>query len=119
MKFGFDLDGTLDREEVAEMARALYNAGHEIHVLTVGRLGPRYESTRELKELKLAHLKVPYSFLHLVEGDNFSEAGYAKAQIINREGIVTMIDDSSTMCHKMAEYTTAAVMHLYDGEMGR
>lgn len=114
MKFGFDLDGTLDRPEIAEMARALFRAGHEIHVITVGRLGPRAWGTIELKKLRLESLGVPYTKVHIVEGDTYTEAGQAKAAVINREDIVTMIDDSTTMSKEMARGTGASIMFLRD-----
>lgn len=34
MKVGFDLDGTLDRPSVRDLALALIAAGHEVHIIT-------------------------------------------------------------------------------------
>lgn len=34
MKIGFDLDGVLDRPVIAEMAKALAIAGHDVHCIT-------------------------------------------------------------------------------------
>ena len=116
MKFGFDLDGTLDHPAVVALANALCNdieAGHEVHVITVGRLNcAGYETTREAKIEKLNRLGVSYHYLVLVGGDTFEEAGRRKAEYIQDHELDLMIDDSSTFVKEIALGTDVPVLHL-------
>jgi hypothetical protein len=111
VKIGFDLDGTLDRPELAKLANQYYSTGHEVHVITVNRLGMmHYTASRHDKVKKLAKLGVKYTKLHLVGGETYSECGIAKAEIITREGIVLMFDDSPTFVKMMMKYTTGCTI---------
>jgi len=112
MKIGFDLDMTLDRPELAELAGMLFSKGCEIHIITVARMGDGYHSTREQKQEKLKQLGVPYHYLHLVGGDSFEQAGLRKASVVAREGIKIFIDDSSTFCTVVADQTDAVVLRV-------
>jgi hypothetical protein len=121
-KVGFDLDGTLDHSEIGALARLLYAAGVEIHVITVGGIGEDVEDTPEAVERmyarkieRLAFLDVPFTKLHVVTGDTYSDAGYEKAAIINGYEIPIMIDDASTFVSAMVEDTTALILHLKPG----
>jgi hypothetical protein len=106
VKIGFDLDGTLDRPELAKLANQYYSTGHEVHVITVVQLGQAgYVTTRKAKIDKLAKLGVKYTKLHLVRGQTYSECGIAKAEVINKEGIVLMFDDAPTFVKMMVKFT--------------
>jgi hypothetical protein len=113
MKIGFDLDGTLDRPQLATLARYLHEEGHEVHVITCSRIAQfGYSETRDNKVKKLLRLAVPYTKLHLVEGGTYSEAGVAKAGVIEREGIELMFDDSPTFCEIMTGLTKAVILRV-------
>lgn len=111
---GFDLDSTLDRPELAALARQLYETGaYEIHVVTVGRIASSgYETPRAAKMAKLKALDVPYHYLHLAGGETFESAGRNKAEIINKMGIQIMFDDSTTFCNEMAANTDAVILRV-------
>jgi len=118
-KFGFDLDGTLDRAEIAALARVLHAAGVEVHIITVGALGgdePEAEEKMIQRKIeRLAFLEVPYTRLHVVTGEDFEEAGQEKAAIINYYNIQVMIDDAPSFVKEMVEATTAMILHLKPG----
>lgn len=108
MKWGFDLDGTLDHIEIRDMCNALYDAGHEIHILTGFVPGGGY--TAEDKLAKIERLGVKYSKLHLCEGDTMEDIGYTKAQILRNYNIPLMIDDDPTFVKQMAYYSTSRIL---------
>lgn len=113
MTFAFDLDGTLDRPELAQLANLLFDAGHDIHVITAHAIAVAgYYATRESKVKKLDKLGVRYTKLHLASGANYSEVGLDKARVIREEGIEVMFDDSTTFCNMMAEYSNAVVLRV-------
>jgi len=113
VKVGFDLDGTLDRPELAQLARVLYDAGCEIHVITANAIAvAKYYQTREDKEKKLLRLGVLYTELHLAAGTTFSEVGQEKARIIREQGIEVMFDDSTTFCNMMEEHSDAVILRV-------
>ena len=113
MKFGFDLDSTLDHPEIVRIANALYDLGDEVHVITVGRLkSAGYLTTQAEKYAKLDRLGVKYTHCVLVGGDTFEEAGRRKAEYIREHGIGLMIDDSSTFVKEIALGSGALVLHV-------
>lgn len=117
-KIGFDLDGTLDRPEIAALARVLFAAGVEIHIITAGYVGETEETAAEMvarKEARLEFLGVPYSKLHIVTGQSFEEAGQEKAAIINYYELPIMFDDAPTFVKEMVEGTSAMILHLKPG----
>ena len=106
MKIGFDLDGTLDRPELARLANMYMDAGFEVHVITVVQLGQAgYITTKAEKIKKLAKLGVRYTKLHLVRGETYSACGVAKAEVINEEGIIMMFDDAPTFVKMTVKFT--------------
>lgn len=113
MKLGFDLDGTLDHPELKDLCNLLYDAGAEIHILTVGSLGAAgYESTEQRKRDKLQTLGVKYHHLHLIIADTFEEAGDEKAALCEYHQLKIMIDDSETFVKQMTQGTTAIILHV-------
>lgn len=118
-RVGFDLDGTLDRPEIAALARLLYAAGVEIHVITVGALGgdaPEDAEAMYMRKIeRLTFLDVPFTKVHVVTGDNFSDAGEEKAAIINAYEIPIMVDDAPTFVSVMVKDTSAMILHLKPG----
>lgn len=108
MKWGFDLDGTLDHPEIAALANVLFDAGHEVHILT-GCI-PNSPTAAEHKPAKLARLGVRYTKIHLCEGETMEDMGYTKAQVLRRENIPLMIDDDPTFVKQMVHYSTSRIL---------
>ena len=113
MVYGFDLDGTLDRPQLANLANLLFDLGFQVHVITAHAIGVAgYYATREAKEKKMEKLGVNYTKLHLCSGHTYSEVGMDKARVIREEGIDIMFDDSTTFCNVMSELTEAVIMRV-------
>jgi hypothetical protein len=115
-KVGFDLDGVLDRPEMAALARFLFAAGIEVHVITVGAVeGDAPEGAEVMRARmveRLAFLGVPFTMLHVVTGEDYEEAGEEKAVILAYHNIQVMIDDSSSLVKAMVANSTAVILHL-------
>jgi hypothetical protein len=107
-KWGFDLDGTLDHEEIRRLANFLFDKGEEVHVLTGFVPSGNYTSNMKLDKIK--RLGVRCTQVHLCEGETNEEIGYTKAVTLNRLGIDFMIDDDPTFCKQMAYYSRARIM---------
>ena len=110
MKFGFDLDGTLDHEEVRTIANTLFEAGHEIHILTGFVNNGGY--TEQMKLDKCQRLGLKYTKLHLCEGENREDIGYVKAQILRQFNIPFMIDDDPEFVRQMTYYSTSRIVMI-------
>lgn len=60
MRVAFDLDGTLDRPAIRDLALVLLKAGHEVHIITgVFLEAGEWQSTAE-KRKKITRLGIPY-----------------------------------------------------------
>jgi hypothetical protein len=110
MKFGFDLDGTLDHEEIRMIANTLFDAGHEVHILTGFVPGGTY--TEQMKLDKCQRLKLKYTKLHLCQGDSMEDIGYVKAQTLRQYDIPFMIDDDPTFVRQMTYYSTSRIVMI-------
>ena len=108
MRWGFDLDGTLDHLEIRNLANFLFDQGEEVHVLTGFVPGGSY--TAVMKAEKLQRLGCRYTRLHLCEGQTMEEIGYAKSVLLNRHGIALMVDDDPTFLKQMAYYSRARLL---------
>lgn len=138
MKVAFDLDGTLDKLPVLELAKALLAAGHEVHVITgMFSDGQEWQGV-DAKRRKLSRLGLPYVlyrgpitaegssqavFLHVIEAIPVSstknleyvlrDIGLRKGALLEELGITLLFDDSATYCdmvHRMSGATTAQVI---------
>lgn len=108
MKWGFDLDGTLDHEEIRDLANFLFDHGEEVHVLTGFVPGGNYTENMKLEKLK--RLGVRCTQVHLCEGNTMEEIGYTKAVILNRLQIKFMVDDDPVFVRQMAYYSQARIL---------
>lgn len=108
MKWGFDLDGTLDLTEIRDLANFLYDHGEEVHILTGFVPGGNY--TANMKTEKIARLGIKCTQLHLCEGESNEEIGYTKAQVLNNFNIPIMIDDDPVFVKQMAHYSNARIL---------
>lgn len=110
-KYGFDLDGTLEVPHIAQLARDLYNAGHEVHVIT-GANADTGPWTLESRQEQLAYLQVPYTELHRCFGKTLTEIAAAKITVLKENKIKLMIDDMPEYCRPMAQAECAQVLFV-------
>ena len=108
MKFGFDLDGTLDHEEIRALAACVLAAGHEVHILTGC---PDFsKETWDKKVAKCERLGVVYTELHLCVGDTHEDIGHFKANVLRDKHIPIMIDDSPIYVKQIAHYSNSRIL---------
>jgi hypothetical protein len=91
--YAFDLDGTLDRPALAQLANDLHDAGHEVWVIT-GGLADTGEWTLEAREQKLAALGVRCAGIVRCINPDIRKLGALKGRECARLGITVMVDDS-------------------------
>ena len=92
-RYGFDLDGVLSRPVLARLANDLYDAGHEVYIVT-GGLADTGEWTLEERRKRLEKYGVRYSeIIRCIEPD-INNIGAAKGRACDRLGIGLLIDDS-------------------------
>lgn len=90
--YGFDLDGTLDRPALAQLANDLYDAGHEVYVIT-GGLADAGEWSQQAREQKLAVLGVRCTGIIRCISADVRGIGALKGRQCARLGISVIIDD--------------------------
>lgn len=90
--YGFDLDGTLDNLVLAQLANDLYDAGHEVWVVT-GGLADTGEWTLEARERRLAALGVRYTGIVRCIHPDIRQVGLLKGRECERLGISVLVDD--------------------------
>jgi hypothetical protein len=116
MRYGFDLDGTLDRREIGALAKHLLATGHEVHIITSIFPESGDWQSKEAKKEKLNRLgilwKEPGSFtklnaaaLHVIPAEEqgtieerLRVIGLRKGVLTETLGIDVYFDDSSTYC---------------------
>jgi hypothetical protein len=104
--YGFDLDGTLDRPALARMANDLYDAGHEVYVVT-GGLADTGAWTLEARKRKLAALGVRYTRIVRCLDPDIRKLGAMKGTECSRLGIDVLLDDSRSYLDGMAAVSSA------------
>lgn len=133
MKIGFDLDGTLDRPGVLELAKAMLKSGHEVHIISGCFLESGTWQGRQAKFEKLERLGLvmllpggtvmlpPNLFVEIldaVDHEKFdrdyrlADLGLRKGAYVERHGIALMFDDSELYCKLMPAYCGAAIAHV-------
>jgi hypothetical protein len=117
MIFGFDLDGTLDKPELAYLANHLLQSGHTVHVITSVFPESGNWQSRIAKLEKLQRLGVPtiqdenihfmqgHAKLHVIYPENVGTIeerlriiGLQKGILTEKMKIDVFFDDSSTFC---------------------
>ena len=129
MKIGFDLDGTLDRPAIRDLALALIKGGHEVHIITGVFVEAKEWQDEAAKKEKLTRLGIPYQMpdamcqvegtavLHVLDAvaSTFArdyrliDLGLRKGALCEKLGITMFFDDSETyveMIPKMSGGTT-------------
>ena len=116
MIYGFDLDGTLDKKPLADLANLLLLSGHEVHIITsVFPESGEWQSPQSKRE-KCRRLGIPVSDiptrgnaqLHVlwpipVEQEHdisarLRDLGLQKGHLTEKLGIDVFIDDSEIFC---------------------
>jgi hypothetical protein len=92
-RYAFDLDDTLDVPVIAQLARDLHAAGHEVHVVT-GCPADVGEWTVQARHEKLARLNVPFTELHRCWGQDIHSIGVSKGIVLRSLGDPLFIDDN-------------------------
>jgi len=134
MKIGFDLDGTLDRKPVRDLAQALLSAGHEVYIISGCFLeaGEWQDEQAKLEKLvrfglaisgdgpgkfKLAdklHVKVLVAVDHTLFDRDYrlADLGLRKGAYIAEQEIEIMFDDSEIYCKLMPAMCGAQIVHV-------
>lgn len=90
--YAFDLDNTLERPEIAQLANDLYDAGHEVHVVT-GGLADSGEWTMEARKARLAENGVRYTSLRRCLDPDIRNIGAIKGSVCHELGASVIFDD--------------------------
>jgi hypothetical protein len=134
MKIGFDLDGTLDRPAVAELASVLLAAGHEVHIITgvfpeavdwqdaaakrqkLRRLGiDFYEGSRMNDSMAVC---AGQAILHILDAVpatfardyRLADLGLRKGALCEELGITMFFDDSQLYCEMIPKMSGNTVV---------
>lgn len=132
MKVGFDLDGTLDRPALRDLALALLESGHEVHIIT--GVFPEAENWQDgpAKRAKLFRHRVPFyewpnepregaARLHILTAVpstfdrdyRLADLGLRKGELCERLGIEMFFDDSDKYCEMIPKMAGAVtVLHV-------
>ena len=92
MNYGFDLDGTLTKPAIAQLANDLFDAGHRIYVIT-GGMADSGEWTIERRQELLAKLGVKYTKVVRCLAPSFREIADLKNKACQEYNISVMLDD--------------------------
>jgi hypothetical protein len=121
MRFGFDLDGCLDKPELRELARILFAAGHEIHIITA-IFPDAPNQTHHVKHEKVNRLRIAHTKLHIVEAMPVTanhgldyvrrEIGRGKGSLCDKLGIDIMFDDSQLYIDMVNAVSNTVTAHV-------
>jgi len=92
-KYGFDLDGTADLPAIRDLANDLYDAGHEIYIIT-GEMADTGEWTIEARIAKCRSLGLKYTEIVRCFGGSLHEIAEVKRAECAERGICLMFEDS-------------------------
>jgi tagatose-1,6-bisphosphate aldolase len=92
MKYGFDLDGTLDRPVIRDLCNILFDAGHEIYVIT-GGIADTGEWTEEARKEKLLKIGAKYTKIIRCLKPSFPEIAEEKDRMCKELSIDLFFDD--------------------------
>lgn len=100
--YGFDLDGTLTRPALAQLANDLYDAGHEVWVIT-GGLADSGEWTAEARRSRLTALGVRCTGIIRCISPDVRKIGVLKGEWCRELGAAVMLDDDRLYLDGVAE----------------
>lgn len=132
MRIGFDLDGTLDRPALAELAKSLLADGHEVHIITGVFDEAGDWQNGAAKYVKLVGLGIQCheypavrqhgtAMLHVLHAVDVSfgleyrlrDLGLRKGALCHKFGITMFFDDSETYCEMLPKMSgSTQVLHV-------
>lgn len=121
-KYGFDLDGTLDKPHLVTLANDLICAGHEVHIISGCFLDADWQN-EEAKQKKLIRLGVDHrAILHVIHALRVGEGrdlvyvlrdlGMRKGALVEELGIIAMFDDSQDYINDMKRNCGASLLKV-------
>lgn len=128
MKFGFDLDGTLDRPQIVKLAHTLADAGHQLYIITgifdeVGDWQGEAAKLRKLAKTGLAGRTAGIAFVHsdsrALAGEQATLAyrlrdmGLRKAAHCAEWDIDIFFDDSADYCAVMPKMCGTQIVQVH------
>ena len=134
MRVGFDLDGTLDRFAVRDLALALLAAGHEVHIVSgcfleagdwqdetakleklvrlgLAQVGPTFGKFKFSENLRIMILEA-VSHIEFDRDYRLADLGLRKGAYLEKNGISLMFDDSELYCKLMPAYCGAQIARI-------
>jgi hypothetical protein len=109
--YGFDLDGTLTRPEIRNLANDLFAAGHKVYVIT-GGLSDTGEWTKEARVKYLKHLGVNYTDIIRCLHPTWEGIAEMKGQACKRLGVQVMLDDMPVFLNGIRAVCPSAALLL-------
>jgi hypothetical protein len=109
--YGFDLDGTLTRPFLRDLANDLFEAGHNIYVIT-GGLSDTGEWTHEARVKYLLQLGVQYTEIVRCIAPNWEQIAEIKGRECAARKITVMLDDMPVFCQGIRTWSPATVTLL-------
>lgn len=100
--YAFDLDGVLDKPAMRQLSNDLFDAGHEVYVVT-GGLADTGKWTMEARRTHLARLGIRYTELWRCIAPTFIAIGLLKGGTCNEIGAAILFDDSAEYLRAVAE----------------
>lgn len=108
-KYGFDLDGTVSVPAVRDLANDLFDAGHEIYIIT-GGLADSGEWTMAAREARLALYGVRYTEIIRCIDPDINQLGRIKGAECNRLGVTVIFDDAIPYLQGIGEVSSVQRM---------
>ena len=98
--YAFDLDGTLERPNMKNLANDLFMAGHDVYVISAARSsGP----DRQAKLEKLTGLGVQFTELIMCIGDDVNRLGIMKGDKCRELGVSVMVEDDAQYAYDISK----------------
>lgn len=97
MIYGFDIDGTLTIPSIAKLADDLYDAGHEVYIITGGlktKEDPEIGQREKHRKKQLSKLIKNYTKLIICVGYTTQEVAKMKGEVCIKENIGLMFEDT-------------------------
>lgn len=110
-RYGFDLDGTLDRPALRDLCNALYDAGHQTYVIT-GGFEDSGEWTEEARRQRLADLGVRCTELRRCIALGFPLIAELKKRVCEELKIDVYFDDMVTYLEPIQRTSTVCLRVL-------
>jgi hypothetical protein len=90
--YGFDLDGTVSKPQIARLANDLFNAGHDVYIIT-GGIAECYPWRMEDRIALLAVYGVKYTEIVRCIAPTWEVIAIIKGDECRKRGVMVMLDD--------------------------